>query len=749
MSLFRNRRWVPSFLRSNAARRTRRSRAAADVPQDLELEGSIELIAADGDGDAPPKLKLVANTGAAMDLEGFAFPVVIDMTGAKFAKAKTPILADHDRRLRVGFTTAQTVEAGRITAEGLASSSTNVAKGIVADMRGGFPFEVSVGAKILKAEFTPEGERVEVNGRRHKGPVIVARSVRIREISILTLGGDEKTSAKIAATERQRQAMNEFEKWLQAMGLVLEELSDEQRDNLQAEFDEVQQLRAAGRQPKKKKKAAAEEDDEEDDDPIARRRKLEAAETQRVDALHAAFGRYPDVASVTLEGEEKETPVGDLKATAIRDGWTDKDVEILLLRAERPNPSKFKGVHVVPDIEGDLYAEAIQVAVARDRFEMPANVEAHGKKYGYENQWSEKVLEASDDRRLRNPSLHYLMDLVIQAAEGTMYSGDRKSDDFIRAYFQAHRQIKAAGSGPFSTLTVTNILENVANKFLLTRFAMQPTAWQDVAEKQNLNDFKPASLYRLDENLGYLKLGPEGELKHGQLTDTKRTVQADTWGRITGLSRQKIRNDDLMAFRQILIGLSEGSAWAKESELFELLLANTGNFFSAGNNNLIDDDFGIDGITQAEIMFRNHVSAAGKPISAMPNRVLVGTQDGVLAGQVRSDTRLIGDTDRFQNNPHVGKYEPVVTPYLNNTSIRKPDGSQIANQDSDLWFLLADPNLIGVVVIGHLDGRMAPFIESDESSFDTLGMQWRGYDDWGVAQGDTQAGVMSSGDGGS
>ena len=730
--------------------------------ESLMFDAEIDIKAAASDGDAPT-FTLIANTGTPMQVSTYYHPVVVDLTGAKFAKKKTPVIMDHDTSKRIGFTTEQTIEATRITAKGKAVSASDIAKEFVGDAKAGFPFQVSIGATVQEVERIGEGETVEVNGKKFKGPLTVARKSTIRELSVTVLGADGNTSAKVAA-KHVNSGENEmkFAEWLKAKGFPEESKLD------------AATLKACRAMFEAKIKASSGGDDSQEPPPVpasgnrtgpsgqppiqakapefdedAYNKKL-AATQKRIDKINDLFASYSDVKKVTLEDGGKEVSISDFKASAIGDGLDPRDVELALIRASRPGPVG-PAVHVTPDVEGPVYAEAIACALLRDQMGLKASFKgADGKEYGYEKQFNEKALEASDDRRIRGMSLHQLLDITIQAATGSPFPGRRNSDEFIAAAVDANRTLKASGSGPFSTLTVTNVLENVANKKLLARFQMHPTRWQSIAKTHNLNDFKPAALYRLEENLGYLKVGSTGELKHGTLSDSKRTVQAETYGRIIGLSRQHLRNDDMRAFDQILNGLADGAAWALESEVATMLLSliTGGTFFSASNGNKIDLDLSIPGLTAAEQAFMDQVGAAGQPIMVgSPDRLLVGTQDSVLVAQLNSQSKVVSTTmaGGFENNPHAGKWGSVVWPYLSNTGLRKPDGKAFTGQNANQWLLLANPMMASVVEVGLLDGRAVPFIEQAESSFDTLGIQMRGYHDFGVAQGDPEAGVLSTG----
>jgi len=89
------------------------------------------------------------------------------------------------------------------------------------------------------------------------------------------------------------------------------------------------------------------------------------------------------------------------------------------------------------------------------------------------------------------------------------------------------------------------------------------------------------------------------------------------------------------------------------------------------------------------------------------------------------------------NNPHAGKFRPVCSPYLSVTSIN--------GNSTTAWYLLAEPSDVAALEIAYLRGTRVPTIESGETDFNTLGMQWRGYFDFGVATQDHRASVKSKG----
>ncbi len=90
------------------------------------------------------------------------------------------------------------------------------------------------------------------------------------------------------------------------------------------------------------------------------------------------------------------------------------------------------------------------------------------------------------------------------------------------------------------------------------------------------------------------------------------------------------------------------------------------------------------------------------------------------------------------SNEFLGQFEPVASPYMQAPSI--------SGASANKWFLFAQPSAdVAVIEIAYLDGRRVPIIESADTDFNTLGIQFRSYWDWGVAKQDRRAGVYSPG----
>lgn len=190
--------------------------------------------------------------------------------------------------------------------------------------------------------------------------------------------------------------------------------------------------------------------------------------------------------------------------------------------------------------------------------------------------------------------------------------------------------------------------------------------------------------------------------------------------------------------------LGRKAALAREKAVFELLLANPNNFFSAANGNYrsgADSALSIDGLTKAEELFLNQTDANGEPVLAVPKYLLVPTSLKVTAQQLMTETRVNETTSTNKpkpaSNPHAGKWEPVASPYLN--------AQGLPNSSSTGWYLLADPADLPALEIVYLRGQRTPVIEQGETDFNKLGMSFRAYYDFGVNLIDPRGAVFSAG----
>ena len=177
----------------------------AKLPDELAMCGPLTVQAAEGEGNLP-QFRMVAYTGGLMRIAGFPHQVVVDLAGLDIPSQNLPIRLDHERRQGVGHTHRVVVEEGKLVAEGLISRDTSWARDVAKSAVNGFPWQASIGAAVVDAEFIPNGQNITVNGRTFSGPLHVVRKAILKEISFVDSGADPATSARIAAQNVEQKA---------------------------------------------------------------------------------------------------------------------------------------------------------------------------------------------------------------------------------------------------------------------------------------------------------------------------------------------------------------------------------------------------------------------------------------------------------------------------------------------------------------------------------------------------------------
>jgi hypothetical protein len=375
-----------------------------------------------------------------------------------------------------------------------------------------------------------------------------------------------------------------------------------------------------------------------------------------------------------------------------------------------------------------------------------------------------EVLEKSHEKKYQGyDGIESMMDLQVRAVKGhTHHYRPGQQAELFASAVDAWSTVRASG---FSTLNITNILENIMHKFALAAFDSQEQTWRIITARKSLSDFRPHNMYRLNWQGHFRQVDQQGQLKHVSAVDSKYSVQADTFGAMITIDRKTMRNDDLGMIIAKATAIGMLGALRIEQNVYTLLLSNPGAFFSATLGNLITgassaiSQTGAStpavpaGLDKARRSFRNQV-INGYPIGISPRYILGGTSMETQMYQIwKQETFAVAGVSgsiswNLNNNEFQGMYRPVVSPYLNNTSLTDDNGNALSGQSDTQWFLFTEPNLPqgGAIVIGFLDGRDQPFFDQADTQFNIPGgLQFRAYLDWGVAMNVYQLALKSAG----
>lgn len=617
-----------------------------------------------------PKVSGTAYTGGKLRQYWSDAPLVVDLSGMEIG-ADTPLLANHYNSVnnRLGLVQATVHDGQSLDVSGSIVSETDQAKEIVTQGKAGSDWQLSIGADIKALKYIREGT-VTINGQDHEAPLYHVVKSKLREISVVAVGEDNDTHLHVAASLFQ--ATN-------PEGVPPMPKPGEQTPA-------VPPVQAA---------APGAETPTQTPDQIAAA--AVAAERQRIAAItEICAGEYPEI-----------------EAKAIQDGTGVDQVRTDVLAAMRAARPQAGNIQVRRGVEGNEMG-VIQAALMQT-FGIGEKVIIA--------ECGEQTIEAASKRFRRGIGLQQLL-IEAAAANGCQY----------RDFRNYHREILQAA---FSSVSLPGILSNVANKRLLASFNAVEQVWRMISAIRPVSDFKAITSYRLTGDLGFQKVGPDGEIKHGTVDEESYGNQAETYARMLAITRQMQINDDLGALDSILTRIGRGAA-LKLNSVFWTEFKDNAAFFTTARKNYATGAataLGIDGLTSGNTLFRKQVDKDGDPIALVPRILLTPVDLEVLANQLMTALALMiaGSTDAkvTANNPWVGKFKPVSSSYL--------DDSTTA------YYLLADPNDVPVIETVFLNGQETPTVESAEANFETLGIQMRGYFDFGVSKQDYRAGVKMKG----
>jgi len=726
-------------------RRLRKIEAAGQLPEIKADVVPVEWIeAAEGDGE--PKqatFTIRAYNGGALSVNRWDDPVIVDLAGLQ-AKAPLPVLRDHDIGRIVGHATDVTNDQRKLTLSGVVSGAGPQAEEVKASARAGFPWKASIGAKPLDREYVPTGTKVQVNGRVFTGPVYVARKAILGEVSFVAVGADAGSSAKVAATSARfdKEHAMKFEQWIEALGLVMDDLRDDQIEKLQAKYD-AEVKAAANRDAEIKADGGHRNNGDSSGDHRP------AVEPPRFDiqAIGVAFAQH----EATIEGKAIEyggkvdvqklaeikaagmKAALEAKAKAIAEQWAGPRLEAEyvkaaalyeadLIRAERPQAP------AIHSSSRDMSQPVIEAAFCRS-----AGLADMDKAFKPE------TIEAAD-KHYRNLGVQ---ELLLLAATARGYTGRQRigNDNLREVLTHAMRPIHTAGG--ISGIDVSGILSSSANKILLEGFNQVPQTWREVARTRSVSDFKSVTAYRLTADLEYAEVGPTGEITHGELGEESYSMQAKTYAKMLTLTRQDIINDDLGAFDDLRTRLGLGAA-LKMNKVFWTLWVNNSTFFTSARGNYqsgAGTALGDAAIADAVTLFRQMEGPDGNLLSLEPDRLVVPPELEATARQfyVSQEIRdTTASTKRPTANIYQNRFKPIVVPELSNSSY--------TGYSALAWYLLANPAVLATAVMCFLNGVQSPTIESADADFNTLGVQMRGYHDFGVAMAEYRGGVKSKGE---
>jgi phage major head subunit gpT-like protein len=702
----------------------------------LPIRAESVPVTVEHDDGKPGLFSMVAYTGGLLPVKGYKYPVILDLKGVEFRRNVLANL-DHDRTQRVGQVTEHINDGTKIVLSGLLSAATEACEEVIESSKKGFEWEASIEALPTKQpEFIAAGSTVEVNGATHEGPVYVARKSTLFGVAFLGQGADERTVVSIAASAVEsffEEKSMSFEEWAMSQGFDATSLSDQQKSLLMKMYETETGMVSATEMPEKEKELVAGFD-------IDALKAIYAGHESEIEgAIFASAGTVPTEELSKLKADAY-TRAHAIKQKAISAKLTADqfrlqtvqaaaDLKLGLIRAERP---RGPAIH---SSSRDISSPVIEAAFSRTRGTLE------------EKDYDEKTLEAAHKSFRNGIGLQQLVIMAASANGMHFHPGEGITQGNLREALQhAFGPVKAAG---FSTISVPGILSNIANKEILQGYEEEDQTWREIAAVKPVSDFKQVTSYRMLDNMVFEKLGPAGEIRHGLLSEETYTRQAETYAKMAAVTRKDIINDDLGAFDDMRNRIGRGGA-QQLNRVFWTAFMNNASFFTAGRGNfivgststLLTDGVGLQQALTAFRKLKSPVTDGGKRVASntvggRPEILLVPPELEHAADKLYVGTNLSIGSAAGEENTHRNKYRPVVCPWLSDTDF--------AGNSTTAWHLLRNPRVMPAVVVSFLNGMETPTVESAEADFNTLGVQFRGYFDFGCDLAEYLCGIKSKG----
>lgn len=261
-----------------------------------------------------------------------------------------------------------------------------------------------------------------------------------------------------------------------------------------------------------------------------------------------------------------------------------------------------------------------------------------------------------------------------------------------------------------STSDFPLILGDAVGRELRRSYEAAPSGIRTLARQTTARDFRAKRALQFGDGPELKKVKEGGEFQSGTIDESAESYSIETFGRIFGISRQALINDDLGAFTQIPAKLGAAANAFEAAQLVAKLVDNPAmsdgkSVFHADHGNVPQAAaaLSIASLTSARTAMRRQKSMSGQPINATPFALVVPPELETLAEQLLTE---ITATNTDDVNPFA-KLSLAVEPRLKNPTA---------------WYIAANPATIDGLEYAYLEGAPGPQIET-RHGFEVDGVQ--------------------------
>ena len=270
------------------------------------------------------------------------------------------------------------------------------------------------------------------------------------------------------------------------------------------------------------------------------------------------------------------------------------------------------------------------------------------------------------------------------------------------------------------------ILAGVTNRTLRSAYETAPRTYTAIARRTTVADFKLVHRLQLGEAPQLEKVNEFGEFKRGTIGEAQETYRIETFGKVIGITRQVIINDDLDAFTRVPSLFGTAAATLESDVVWSIFTANPamadGNtLFHASHKNLAGSGAALDvaGLAKARTAMAQQRGLDGKTIlNVRPAFLVLPTALELSAEQLLAQNIVPAKAADVVPSS-IRSLAVIAEPRLDPASGAVP------------WFMVASPAAIDTIEYAYLEGQEGVALET-RMGFDVDGIEIRARLDFGA-----------------
>jgi hypothetical protein len=267
-----------------------------------------------------------------------------------------------------------------------------------------------------------------------------------------------------------------------------------------------------------------------------------------------------------------------------------------------------------------------------------------------------------------------------------------------------------------STSDFPEVLSAVTNKTLRQAYDVYPRTFVPFCRQVLATDFKAMNRVQIGEAPQLLKVNESGEFKRGTIAESKESYRIETYGRVVGITRQVLINDDLDAFTRIPAMYGTAIATLESDVVWGIVTANAAMadgtaLFHANHKNLAASGaaLGVTTVGDGRAAMAKQTGLDKKTVLNIRPAYLIVPASLELAAEQLIAQNLVPAKTGDVVPQSIRTLAPIAEPRLDAVSLTA-------------WYLAANPAQIDTIEYAYLEGQQGAYIET-RNGFDVDGVE--------------------------